>query len=138
MPSDAHTSVSLDKYTIILFLFLKFLCLCWLPNTQKYIIKPYISILKTTRTKPLYWSNLLPYNCTYCTNVNLSQVNFWTVFANIILLKLKTHLSRNILHLDHINVMCFSLKAKLKLIPIILRNILIFLSFPYIFVGNFL
>ena len=67
--------------------FLKFLWLCWLHNTQKYIIKPYVSISKTTRTKPLYWSNLLPYNGTYCTKVNLLQVNFWTVFANIILVK---------------------------------------------------
>ena len=57
------------------------------------------------------------------------KLTFEQYLPILVLVKLKTHLSRNILHLNHINVTCFSLKAKLKLILIVLRNILIFCFF---------
>ena len=137
----------MKKYFIILWFdmhatyycnFLKFLWLCWLHNTQKYIIKPYVSISKTSKTNHCIGQTYYHIMAHTVPKLICHKLTFEQYLPILVLVKLKTHLSRNILHLDHIHVICFSLKAKLKLIPSILRNILIFLSFPYIFVGNFL
>ena len=127
MPSDAHTSVSLDKYTIILSLFFSnfldyvdyqtrrnisynHMSQFWKQQEQNHCIgQIYYHIMAHTVPKLI-----------------CHKLTFEQYLPILVLVKLKTHLSRNILHLDHIHVMCFSLKAKLKLIPLILRNILIF------------